>query len=102
MKVIASTLTVTTRPRARSTPAMPPAWSMCAITQPPKMSPFALVSAGIAMVRTVSAPRGALLSDIDYPLFTGPSDEAESADPQDLNHGVAQGSTRGAEDDAHA
>ena len=27
-------------------------------TQPPKMSPLALVSAGMALMRTVSAPRG--------------------------------------------
>jgi hypothetical protein len=32
---------------------------MCAITQPPKISPLALVSAGMAIVRTVSSPRGA-------------------------------------------
>src|SRR5947208_669047 len=63
MNVIRSTTSVTTRPRARSTPAMPPAWSMCAITQPPKISPLALVSAGIAMVRTVSSPRGAAVLD---------------------------------------
>jgi len=37
---------------------MPPAWSMRDSTQPPKMSPLALVSAGIALMRTVSAPRG--------------------------------------------
>jgi hypothetical protein len=27
-------------------------------TQPPKMSPFGLVSAGIALMRTVNSPRG--------------------------------------------
>ena len=58
MKVMASTAMVTTRPRARSTPAMPPAWSMRDSTQPPKISPLALVSAGIALMRTVSSPRG--------------------------------------------
>jgi hypothetical protein len=83
MKVIASTAIVTTRPRAHSTPAMPPAWSMCAITQPPKMSPLALVSAGIAMVRTVSAPRGTLSSGIGCFPNGGSSDEAETACPQD-------------------
>ncbi len=49
---------VTARPRARSTAAMPPAWSMRDSTQPPKISPLALVSAGMAMTRTVKAPRG--------------------------------------------
>src|SRR3954467_10858398 len=37
---------------------MPPAWSICESTQPPKMSPLALVSAGIALVRTVRVPGG--------------------------------------------
>lgn len=67
MKCMASTATVTTRPCARSTPAMPPAWSICDITQPPKMSPLALVSAGIAMVRTVRSPRGSVSSVIVAP-----------------------------------
>src|SRR6185437_11264757 len=58
MKVIASTAIVTTLPCARSTAAMPPAWSIWLITQPPKMSPLALVSAGMAMRRTVSSPCG--------------------------------------------
>jgi hypothetical protein len=49
-----STATVATRPRARLIAAAPPARSICAITQPPKMSPFGLVSAGIAVVRNVS------------------------------------------------
>jgi hypothetical protein len=38
------------------------------MTQPPKISPLAVVSAGIAMVRTVNSPRGfaspLLVSDI--------------------------------------
>jgi len=56
MKVIESTATVTTRPFARSTAAIAPAISIWLITQPPKMSPAGFVSAGIARVRTVSAP----------------------------------------------
>ena len=48
MKVMASTATVTTRPLARSMAAMAPAMSIWLITQPPKMSPAGLVSAGIA------------------------------------------------------
>src|SRR5262245_28014401 len=64
MNVIASTAMVTTRPCARSTPAMPPAWSMRDSTQPPKMSPLALVSAGMALMRTVSSPRGVSESDV--------------------------------------
>jgi len=36
-------------------------------TQPPKMSPLALVSAGMALIRTVSAPRGLSMSVIRCP-----------------------------------
>jgi hypothetical protein len=43
---------------------MPAAISICDNTQPPKMSPAGLESAGIAMVRVVSSPRG--LSDMVY------------------------------------
>ena len=43
-----STATVTARPRPRSTAAMPPAISIWDMTQPPKMSPLALASAGMA------------------------------------------------------
>src|SRR5215813_3576578 len=69
MNVIASTEIVTTRPCARSTPAMPPAWSMRDSTQPPKMSPLALVSAGMALMRTVSSPRGLSSIMSASPLF---------------------------------
>ena len=55
MAVIA---TVATRPRARSRATRPPAMSICDRTQPPKMSPLGLASAGMASVRMASAPRG--------------------------------------------
>jgi hypothetical protein len=41
---------------------MPEAKSICAITQPPKMSPAAFVSPGMASVLSVSSPRGAAVS----------------------------------------
>jgi hypothetical protein len=57
-KVIAATATVATRPRARSEAAMPPAMSICASSQPPKMSPDGLASPGMASVRRKGSPRG--------------------------------------------
>ena len=48
--------TVATRPPATSAPATPPARSICDNSQPPKMSPLALVSRGMATVRRVSSP----------------------------------------------
>src|SRR3712207_1122850 len=50
--------TVATRPRASAPAAMPPATSIRDISQPPKMSPAGLVSAGMARVRTASSPLG--------------------------------------------
>src|SRR5437763_1347992 len=55
MPVIA---TVATRPRARCTARLPPARSICDSTQPPKMSPLALASAGMAMVRSAGSWAG--------------------------------------------
>ena len=52
------TAAVTTRPLARSAARMPQARSICAITQPPKISPAALASAGMASVRSVRSPTG--------------------------------------------
>src|SRR5271166_2540428 len=66
MKVMASTAIVTTRPWARSTAAMPPAWSIWLNTQPPKMSPLALVSFGMATRRTVSSPCGSRVGADDF------------------------------------
>jgi hypothetical protein len=37
---------------------LPPARSICANSQPPKISPFALASAGIAITRTSGAVAG--------------------------------------------
>ena len=42
---------VTTGPWSRSQAGMLPAMSTCAITQPPKMVPWAFVSAGIGTIR---------------------------------------------------
>src|SRR5918995_909207 len=50
-----STATVTQRPRARRAAALPAAKSICAISQPPKMSPAGLVSEGIAIVRMTAS-----------------------------------------------
>src|SRR3546814_16596988 len=55
---MASTATVATRPAARAPAVMPPAMSICDSTQPPKMSPLGLASAGMARVRVASVPRG--------------------------------------------
>src|SRR5690606_14887072 len=74
MKLMASTATVATRPPTCSTAAMAPAMSIWLITQPPKMSPAALVSAGMAMVRMVMAPRGSVNSLIGVLLrLLGPT-----------------------------
>ena len=51
MKRIDSTATVATRPRASRIASTLPAMSICDISQPPKMSPAALVSAGMATTR---------------------------------------------------
>src|SRR5690606_15412563 len=59
---ISLTAAVTTRPLARSAARMPQARSICAMTQPPKISPAALVSAGMASVLSVSSPIGSTLS----------------------------------------
>src|SRR5947207_2515743 len=57
-----STATVTTRVRAVLDASMPLPRSICAISQPPKISPFGLVSFGIATVRVTSSPLG--ISDV--------------------------------------
>src|SRR3954449_4926403 len=51
-KLMASMATVASRPRARVKAAVPAAMSICANSQPPKISPEGLVSAGMARVRT--------------------------------------------------
>src|SRR5438477_1209715 len=53
------TATVTTGPCARSHAGMLPAMSTCAMTQPPKMVPCALVSAGIGTMRRTGWRSGA-------------------------------------------
>src|SRR3990170_8413787 len=55
---MASTATVAARPAARALAVMPPAISICDSTQPPKMSPLGLASAGMASVRVARVPRG--------------------------------------------
>src|SRR5580698_10228197 len=85
MKVIASMAIVTTRPLAYSAEAMPPAASIWLKTQPPKISPLALVSAGMAATRTVSSPRGSTgtgkaLSDGAVAGFKGLASAAECDD----------------------
>src|SRR5690606_24843243 len=77
MKVMPSTATVTTRPLTRSMAAMAPAMSIWLITQPPKMSPAGLVSAGMARVLMVSAPLGWVASVcmglVLFGTFDGPA-----------------------------
>src|SRR5262249_29597017 len=53
-----STATVAQRPRARCAARLPPARSICESSHPPKMSPFGLASAGIAITRTSGNFRG--------------------------------------------
>src|SRR5215813_7736321 len=66
---MASTATVATRPRARRLAATAPARSICAISQPPKISPFGLASAGMAKLRSAgSRPAGGLSSVTAFPL----------------------------------
>ena len=50
--------TVAVRPFARFAAAMPPAISICDNTQPPKISPEPLVSAGKGTVCRVNSPCG--------------------------------------------
>src|SRR5437667_4745697 len=52
------TATVATRPRARRAATTPPAMSTCDITQPPKMSPCWLASAGIGTTRSAGSRPG--------------------------------------------
>src|SRR6267142_2241224 len=55
MAVIA---TVTVRPLARRVATVLPARSICDNSQPPKISPCGLASAGIAMARSAGSDRG--------------------------------------------
>src|SRR5258708_1379902 len=57
-KLIASIATVTVRDFAILEAKMPPPISIWMSSQPPKMSPFWLVSAGIASVRIDRSPQG--------------------------------------------
>ena len=57
-KVIAVTATVATRPRACWAATLPPARSICESSQPPKMSPLGLASAGMATVRSAGSRAG--------------------------------------------
>src|SRR5438132_662315 len=52
------TAAVTTRPPARFVAVIAPAASISDMIQPPNISPFGLVSAGIARVRAASSPGG--------------------------------------------
>src|SRR5450631_2234232 len=52
--------TVTTRPFARRVATALPARSICDTSQPPKMSPWGLVSIGIAMAQSVGLVLGGL------------------------------------------
>src|SRR5271165_6895339 len=57
---MASIATVATRLPARVRASTAPPRSICEISQPPKMSPFALVSEGIAIVRITISPLGSV------------------------------------------
>ena len=64
-----ATATVATRPWARADAVTPPAISICEITQPPKMSPAGLASAGIAKVRIASSPFGSAIVFFPKPQY---------------------------------
>src|SRR5436309_5678789 len=55
---MAVSATVTVRPLARRVATVPPARSICESSQPPKISPCGLASAGMAMARSAGSPRG--------------------------------------------
>src|ERR1700693_3897819 len=57
--------TVTTRPRARRVANVLPARSIWHSSQPPKMSPCGLVSAGIATARSAGSASGAVSTGSD-------------------------------------
>src|SRR5215510_12427014 len=69
---MAATATVVTRPLDRRTAVTAPATSICAISQPPKMSPLGLVSAGMGTVRMAGSPWGrvSLVVMMPSPPFT--------------------------------
>src|SRR3954451_22582129 len=71
-KLIASIATVTVRDSAIFEAKMPPPMSIWLSSQPPKMSPLALVSAGIAMVRMQRSPDGSV-SALDVACAAGVS-----------------------------
>src|SRR5271165_1681493 len=50
--------TVAVRPLARRVATVPPARSICDSSQPPKMSPCGLASAGIAIARSAGSASG--------------------------------------------
>ncbi len=55
LKMNSFTATVTMRPRTRRAGNTAPAKSTCAMTQPPKISPLALQSAGMGMTLSTSS-----------------------------------------------
>ena len=55
LKMNSFTATVAMRPRMMRAGMTEPARSTCAITQPPKMSPLPLVSAGMGMTLSTSS-----------------------------------------------
>src|ERR1700730_8108842 len=55
-----TTATVAHLPRARGAARLPPARPICESSHPPKMSPFGLASAGIAITRISGIPGGSL------------------------------------------
>src|ERR1700704_4674929 len=54
-KVMAVIATVAVRPLARRVATVPPARSICDSSQPPKISPCGLASAGMAMARNAGS-----------------------------------------------
>jgi hypothetical protein len=91
------TATVTTRPFACWVAVIFPAESISAMSQPPKMSPIGLVSAGIARVRLASPPRGAAAASPGGTAGTVPCRSmATRASPAAPFIPVTRGATAGA------
>src|SRR5882757_9068793 len=71
-KVMAVIATVAVRPFARRVAAVPPARSICDSSQPPKISPCGLASAGIAMARRAGSTWGGCFSDVSLACMGEP------------------------------
>src|SRR5579864_948128 len=81
---------VTTRPTARRVATVEPARSIWHRSQPPKMSPCGLVSAGMAMARSAGSDAGST-SGASAGFAVGSAMRAPSRPQHDLAHRLAIG-----------